>query len=181
MIHLLSRGYYTAYDDYLSADLDGEAIFAMAPHPNRVLNLFRECGLMRFLPFAFYRVCTSMNSIFNTESGNQLSREDLRIAAIGFTHLLRARQNVIINLNEPSPDCTNMQGRFIAVHVAVAYLDGDLGTRVLDIAVRKERLRCCNECSSFANRRRLCCIKEAWFGLPAMFELAEWRKLDNAM
>src|ERR1700723_620795 len=49
LIHLISMAYHM--NSHAEAVRDGEEIFGPdIPHPNRVLNLFRECELAEFLP-----------------------------------------------------------------------------------------------------------------------------------
>jgi hypothetical protein len=185
MIHFLSVGYHTTFESYINAKIDGEEIFAPnPPHPNGVLNLFRECGLQEFLPFAFYRVCVSMESIFDAQEGNRLSHNDLRAAALGLSHFQWAQHLTVAHFHASSSLCTNPKGKRKAAEIREMKLNKALqknpSAQYWELT-RPPYVECCLACSTEASspHTREYCRKRFWYELPRIFGLPDWEDLSN--
>lgn len=184
---MLSKGYHKDFDGHLASELDGEDIFAPPLHPSRVLNLFRQCNPMQFLPFAFFRACTSMDSIFDTSHGNQLLPDDLRTASVGFLRLQKEKLWAVKHMYTPTSLCRKCRNE-------TALIMAESATEQMEKAVvEKEELEglwtftarlnsnpdWCAHCQKSWESRQERCRAEIWTRLPKIFDLELWEDLSN--
>lgn len=92
----LQEAYPETFEAYEASTVLGERIFGTPkPHPNAVLNLFRQCSVTFALPYAFYMACRGgLSSLTTTAAGAKLSAPVLAVTVRGLGNLRAAELKV---------------------------------------------------------------------------------------
>lgn len=92
----IQDAYPETFEAYEASNILGEEIFGSPrPHPNAVLNLFRQCGVASALPYAHYLACKGgLSSLTTTTTGAALSAPVLATTVRGLGKLKAAELKV---------------------------------------------------------------------------------------
>jgi len=192
LIDSIKEAYPTKWEDPAIRKVVGESIFGLPiPHPNAVLNVFREQGVKFALPIAAYRAALGgFSSLISDKPGTVLPRLPLAFTIHGmkvirtrsaqFAHLvicemsLRGCRDDTCALNVGSnPPLLRMEALHKIYHAMVRGGDGDVLFSRLPKSVA-----CVNCAKALEKTHHSWCDEITWKELPRMFGVAKsWEEV----
>jgi hypothetical protein len=193
----LEDAYPIAFEAYEASEVLGERVFGEpVPHPNAVLNLFKECDVTFALPFAFYRACRQgVVSLTTDIVGAVLPPVMLKVAVKGLGKLKAAECNAAKNIlfgpklhkcdgfscYRSSSSYTEKNGSriFQTIFESITGTSADIAVNVLEPPQFAPSSVFCDTCLSDWSKLHREVRTRVWRSLPAIFELSSWQTTNK--